>query len=134
MSTPDVYAPKEGRFSSRAPVDTTKCRKRIWSGAPAWYSTQCTRKAVLWEEGYGWCKTHAPSTAKAKEDARKAERDRQNRESRYRAKTEQLERDIVTAALEMHRNSNLDTAQEVALVGNLRRACDALEAHLKAEP
>jgi hypothetical protein len=55
--------------------DLTRCRYRVPSRDRSPLPSQCTRKAVVQECGYGWCKQHAPSALKAKGDRQKAERD-----------------------------------------------------------
>ena len=55
MTTVDMVY--KGRF------DPARCARRV---SQDYSSAQCQRNAVLTEEGFGWCRQHAPSTENAK--------------------------------------------------------------------
>lgn len=46
-----------------------QCAKRIFQGFSDW---PCSREGKLFEEGKWWCKQHAPSARKKRDDARDA--------------------------------------------------------------
>lgn len=50
------------------------CSARVWSQG-AFFSSPCARSGSLFEEGKHWCKTHAPSSVKARRDASRAKWD-----------------------------------------------------------
>jgi len=56
-----------------------KCSKRLFGGQRLMLGSPCSNQATVTEEGNPWCKIHAPSYVKAKNEAReakwKAERD-----------------------------------------------------------
>lgn len=114
-----VYTP-DARWGDH-PVDRGKCRKRM-HGEGYYRASQCTRKAVVEEEGYGWCKQHAPSAAKARQDATSAKWAAQRKRSAYLTKQARLEHDIVTAAMNWGDNGKGD--------GPLMEAYQALRKHL----
>ena len=122
MSDYRVYE-QNNRYATH-PVDPKKCRKRMFKAYSAY---QCSRPAVVEEEGYGWCRQHAPSAAKARDNARMAQLDEQSRVSRYRMKQDRLEREIVTAALNWYAGVDGGTSL-------LNGACHALQAHLAESP
>ena len=48
-----------------------RCEKRV-SDFTGWHQRQCSRRFTVTEDGQNWCKQHAPSTVKAKDNARRA--------------------------------------------------------------
>lgn len=115
----DIYVADDRR--DRTPVDLAKCRKRMFG---SWHADQCSRRAVVEEDGYGWCKQHAPSTSKARADARTAKWDRFFAEGEWNRHKADLEQVLVDAALAWHGGSSED------LFDALASACQALKAHL----
>lgn len=52
-------------------VDEEKCRASVYSGG-SFHWHQCDRKATVQEDGYGWCKQHAPSSKRKRLEKRNA--------------------------------------------------------------
>lgn len=102
------------------PVDMEKCRKSMYG--IGYGRSQCARKAVVEEEGYGWCKQHAPSAVKAQQDAKSAKYAAQRKRSDYLTKQARLEHDVVTAAMNWGDHGKGD--------GPLMEAYQALRKHL----
>ena len=49
-----------------------------------WSSHQCSRKVAVQEEGHGWCRQHAPSAQKKRDEAREAKYQAEQRENNAR--------------------------------------------------
>lgn len=96
---PHVYTP-HNRF--KPPRDPAKCAKAVHNGGRESGFHQCTRKGRVEEEGYRWCKQHAPSTERArlkKIDARAA-RERARINAKFAVR--RAEKAVVEAAIEWH--------------------------------
>lgn len=133
MSRLDVYDP-ESRFSSGS-VDLRRCRKRMYEGAPYHGSHQCTRPAVIQEEGYGWCRAHAPNVIRIRKQEQAEYRKQRQRKLDYRTRTELLEREIVAAALRWYRLMAATEGKPIPLpASDLEKSCKALETHLAEQP
>lgn len=60
-----VYRGRDGRSDPRP----ERCVASVVSNGRGFWTRQCARKAVVEENGYGWCNQHAPSAEKARQDA-----------------------------------------------------------------
>ena len=69
-----VYKPNKNRYraSESAPVDMKCCRAVVTRYIGNWPSHgQCLRKGTVEEDGMLWCKIHAPSEVKKRDQAKR---------------------------------------------------------------
>lgn len=75
---------------------TSRCSAQVSDRDPRWpHYCQCSRSGVLIEDGKPWCQQHAPSTQKAKGDARDGKWEQQRREAKRKDALADLDREIV---------------------------------------
>jgi len=102
-----------------------------------YHLSQCTRKASVTEEGKGWCKQHAPSSVKARDEARSARwkseeefRNAQYAVNRARNAVVLAAEAYVASAKHLEANKNLSHADNAQLIEAVR-LLDVAEARLK---
>jgi len=94
-----------------------KCSKEVttYSGGGWPFHHQCSRKAVVFVEGKGYCKQHSPdATAK-----REAEKERQCKLTHLKNDARWKTNELGHTTLKLHK-------QGVTLPDELRTACDAI--------
>lgn len=96
------------------------CSAATWSG---WHERPCTRRGSVEEDGKWWCKQHAPSAQKARDDERnrKYEAKRASRQRGHAAKLARYE--IVTYAREL-----MDGVEFSQLRDKIQNALKAIDA------
>lgn len=75
-----MYSPNQRRRFGGASVDMNRCRASV-SPRQFGQPSQCGRTGVIEEQGYRWCRIHAPSAAQARLEASMARMHQQTTES-----------------------------------------------------
>ena len=65
------YVQRPGLFGG-APFNKTRCAAMVMTREKFPRSYQCRRRPVVAEDGEGWCKQHAPSSEREREQANRA--------------------------------------------------------------
>ena len=109
-----VFHPEPARGTHR--LDPARCAEGIMQG---YTMIQCSRRAAVREEDYGWCKQHAPSAERTK-------REESDRAMRARWATDAWQR----KEAELHRA----VADAALSGGGVEAACRAYREHEAAKP
>lgn len=92
-------------------VDMSCCRAPVRVG-PAGHS-QCSRRGIVEEDGVLWCKQHAPSVVRARDEAREDKWRQQNREFAERQRKATAKHNatqaVLDAAVKWHRTESRDS-------------------------